>query len=202
LNYANNSRIFNHLFFDTPQARHYHGAPMSTTRVPRHADLRKLAAAGVCLAGSIPIAQLGRLCAELLSSTGDVAVELQFGVDDEGLRVIEGNAEASLSCTCQRCLGEMCLVVQARINLAMVRDEAQLAALPTRIDGLVVGDEPADLYGIVEDELLLALPFAPRHADEQCSMAVEPVAALAGDAGGERVKPFAEALELYKLDRS
>ncbi len=176
---------------------------MSTTRLPRHADLRKLAAAGAYLAGCIPIAHLERLCAELLSSAGDVAVELHFGVDDEGFRVIKGPVAASLSCTCQRCLGEMSLAVQAEVNLAMVWDDAQLAALPARIDGLVVGEEPADLHAIVEDELLLALPFAPRHADGQCSVAVDRVATIAVDASGtERVNPFVEALERYKLDPS
>ena len=165
--------------------------------------MRKLAAAGAALAGSIPIAQLKRLCAELESSTGDVAVELRFGVDDEGFRVIDGSVAASLICTCQRCLGEMSLAVQAELNLAMVWDDAQVAALPARIDGLVVGDEPADLYAIVEDELLLALPFAPRHADDQCGVAVDCAAAIVGDASrADRVNPFAEALEGYKLDPS
>ncbi|MBK8800358.1 MAG: hypothetical protein IPM07_30535 [Anaerolineales bacterium] len=55
----------------------------------------------------------------------------------------------------------------------------------------------------MEDELLLALPFAPRHADGQCSVAVDRVATIAVDASGtERVNPFVEALERYKLDPS
>lgn len=176
---------------------------MSTTRLPRHADLRKLAAAGAFLTGSIPIVEFDRLCSELVSSSGEAAVELHFGVDDEGLRVVEGTVAALLSCICQRCLGEMNLAVQAEVNLAMVWNEAQLASLPARIDGLVIGDEPSDLYAIVEDELLLALPFAPRHADDQCSMAAQPVAAAVEDvSGGKRVKPFAELLESCKLDPS
>lgn len=176
---------------------------MSTVRMPRHADLRKLAAAGASLTGFVPIAQLERLCAESVSSSGDASVELRFGLDDEGLRVVDGTVAAALSCICQRCLGEMSLAVRAEVNLAMVWDEAQLAALPARVDGLVVGDEPSDLYAIVEDELLLALPFAPRHADDQCNVTVDPVATGAGDASEtERVNPFAEALEYYKLDPS
>lgn len=169
---------------------------MSIPRVPRHADFRKLAASGAHIGGVIALADLERIGAELLAHDGLVTVALGFGIDDEGHRVIDGHVEADLVLQCQRCLGPMRLGVAADVHLAMVWREEEIPALPQRLEGVVIGDEPGDLFALVEDELLLALPFAPSHAQGECAaLEVPGDAAAAPDAtqaeDEARENPFA-----------
>src|SRR5262245_22087596 len=136
---------------------------MSKTPLPRHAELRKLVASGGRLTGTVPLADLPRLSAVLLSSDGGVDFELTVAVDDEGFRLITGSVRGTLQLQCQRCLESMCQHVDAEFALALVWREEEIAPLPARVDGLVAGTDPYDLYELAEEELLLALPLAPRH---------------------------------------
>jgi uncharacterized protein len=144
---------------------------MSTTGVPRQADLRKLAAAAAGIEGRIELAELPRLSALLADKSGSVEVALRVGVDDEGYRVIEGHVRAAPRLQCQRCLGTVSVDVESRVCLAMVWREEEIPSLPSRFEGIVVGTEPTDLHALVEEELLLALPLVPRHPDGECRIA-------------------------------
>lgn len=168
---------------------------MSTPRLPRQADFRKLAAAGAQVSGAIALDELERIRAELVQPGGEATVALEFRVDDEGYKVIEGRVDASLALECQRCLGPMAFPVAAEVRLAMVWGEEEIAALPQRFDGVVVGEGPSDLYDLVEEELLLAIPLAPRHPEGEC--AVREFAADSDQASAEGSEsPFAVLAKL------
>jgi uncharacterized protein len=71
--------------------------------------------------------------------------------------------------TCQRCLGEMPYRVEVERTLYLARNEAEME----RLDALPDSDaiQPADtldLVDLVEDEVLLSLPFVPMHAEGEC----------------------------------
>jgi uncharacterized protein len=134
--------------------------------LPRYADLRKLVAAEAGVKGAVRLAELPRLAAVLTSADGLADVQLVGSTDEEGFRLIGGTIEVTLELQCQRCLEPMQLPVSSHVNLALLWREEEIAALPHRLDGLVVGADPIDLYGLVEEELLLLLPLAPRHEVE------------------------------------
>lgn len=161
------------------------------TTVPRQADLRKLAAAGATIAGHIDLAELPRLRDVLADTEGRVELDLRIGVDDEGYRSIEGSVRSAPHLQCQRCLGTVSLPVDARMCLAMVWREDEIPSLPSRFDGIVVGTEPLDLFELIEEELLLALPLVPRHADGECGVEQD---ARTDSEGVHRENPFAVAL--------
>lgn len=146
---------------------------MSIPRVPRHVELRKLAASGAHVGGIVALEDLPRIAGELLDRNGWATVELDFAVDEEGRRTIEGRIATELEVQCQRCLGPMRLKLAAEVHLAMVWSEEEIAALPKHYDGIVVDEEPSDLFELIEDELLLALPFAPRHEPGECTAGME-----------------------------
>jgi|APIni6443716594_1056825.scaffolds.fasta_scaffold306706_2 uncharacterized protein len=128
---------------------------------------------------------------------------------EDGSRIrwrIDGTADASghpalqlaldgeLPLTCQRCLDAFMHPVAQRTRLLVARTEAQLAALDDAgEDEVVLGASPLDALELVEDELLLSLPYAPRHAEGQC-----PAAEQAGPAAGESApaSPFATLADL------
>ncbi len=161
-------RISKHLVFDTAGVRSYHPRPMSSSTLPRTADLRKLAAASARLSGVVGLSELPRLLPLLLESSGGAQVELELGQDDEGYRNITGSIAAHAVLQCQRCLGPVPLALDAVVSLAMVWSETEIPALPSRYDGLVVGQDPSDLRELVEEELLLALPLVAAHEPGTC----------------------------------
>jgi uncharacterized protein len=131
-------------------------------------DVRKFAQQGIQIAGIAPVAEMERLAAEALNSAdAEVAVELEFGVDDERHRLVRGTAQCTVLVTCQRCLEPVAVALHADINLAVVWDEEQAKQLVKSLDPLILEEGPADLFAIIEDELLLELPMASYH-DEDC----------------------------------
>ncbi len=167
---------------------------MSSSTLPRLADLRKLAAAGASVSGVIALTDLSRLCEALVDQSGELSVGLRLGTDDEGYRAITGALSAELRLECQRCLDPVSFRVEVPVSLAMVWREDELASLPSRYEGVVVGPEPMDLYMILEDEVLLALPLVARHDDAVCGHGVSGSAGESdgsADEQGQKKNPFA-----------
>ena len=162
---------------------------MSSSTLPRLADLRKLAAAGASLSGVIALSDLARLCEALVDAGGELTVRLQLGTDDEGYRTISGSVGGSLKLECQRCLEPVSLRVEVPVSLAMVWREDELASLPERFEGVIVGPEPSDLFTILEDEVLLALPLVAMHEGIACGDKAVDVAS--GPTGPGKESPFA-----------
>ena len=101
--------------------------------------------------------------------------------------------------TCQRCLQPIAVDLSDDYNIALLEDESQVNLINEEQDYLILEEvitEPAPerllpVKKLVEDELLLKTPLAPKHAD--CEMAVDQV----GDIPEEEVEnPFAALASL------
>lgn len=134
--------------------------------LPRLADPRKFAQQGITLNGSITLADMPRLTSALADDDASVAAELEFGIGDEGRKVLNGHASVQVKVICQRCLDSMPLDLEVDLNLAVVWDEDQAVSLPKYLDPWIHGEGQADLYEIVEEELLLELPMVAYHQSE------------------------------------
>jgi len=70
---------------------------------------------------------------------------------------------------CQRCLDDFAWGFDVATDVLLAHDEAELAALDADSSlEVVLADGTVDPRALVEDELVLALPFAPRHPDDAC----------------------------------
>jgi uncharacterized protein len=155
-------------------------------------DAFHFAESGGVLEGRLESAELPRL-AELAVSP------LQpFEARVAGLRSPRGKAGLELwlrgriTVTCQRCLQALDLALEPHAGFELERSEAQADAAGLDDDEVwdaVVGSERFDLIQLCEDELLLAVPYAPMH--EVC----EPAGATAA---GDRVSPFAALAQLKR----
>lgn len=134
--------------------------------VPRHIEPRKFAQHGLQVAGEIPVDALQRLGA-VAQSVQAVEVSLQFGVAETKHRVVTGQYNSRVVMQCQRCLEPVELHLTGAISLAMVWSEDDAKQLPSEYEPWVVAQDQADLYEIIEEELLLALPLVPAH-DYDC----------------------------------
>lgn len=175
-------------------------SPPPETYNPRRLHVVAFAEAHASLQGTLPLAELPRLATESPASTDTAVVRWQahgYVRKQPGSAAeiwLDLQAEAELLLDCQRCLQAMPQTITVQRAFRFVRDEAIAQQLDDELeeDVLVYGKQ-FDLLALVEDELIMALPLAVRHADCQ------PVAALHDDAleNAQQPHPFA-ALQSLK----
>ena len=130
----------------------------------------RLAHRGETLLGSVAVEQMPRLAEMLHEAAGRVEFELRFSCDEGGQARVVGRIAARLAVLCQRCLEPMGIDVARQVRLALVRGDAEAAALDATYDPLLVGDQPVSLSGLLEDELILAIPNFCMHPRGECEM--------------------------------
>jgi uncharacterized protein len=156
------------IFFDTGRLWPYDCAPMSAPSVPRHIELRKLAAQDVELTGQIPQSCMERLRSLLVDAANQIDVRLEFATGERRRPTILGEARTTANVLCQRCLQPMDIDLDANIALIGIWSEEELQSVPREIDSIVVGEDKTDLYALLEEELLLSMPFSNVHAKADC----------------------------------
>lgn len=139
--------------------------------LPQTIDPVRLARAGATLKGTMEISHMERLGPLLNPPYGTVEFELDFSKDDEGCSLVHGGAFARVSMTCQRCFEPVSIDLQPRTNLMVVTSEEAARDVPEDFEPLLFCGENLLLAEVIEDELLLALPLAPLHNNEQCHAA-------------------------------
>lgn len=179
---------------------------MFDERLPVHIDPIRMAETRRLLQGYVPISEMKRLCESLVDNGGNVEVSLEFGIDAEGIRYMQGHIRAALKLECQRCLEPMRFAVDNEFALGMVRNATEAEALPSHYEPLQLDGKPLFLRDVLEDELLLNLPIVPRHAEGECGVSMNDTEAPAEDVHedtGEEEKatnPFS-VLAAMKTDR-
>jgi uncharacterized protein len=138
------------------------------TREHTRFDAFKLAARGAELAGSVDPASLPRVGERVAEAGGRLDWRIRGGEDGQGRPALTVMLEGEVPLACQRCLGTMRQGVAQQTTLLLARDDAELVRLDEASEyEVVLAGAPIEALGLVEDELLLSLPFAPRH-EEGC----------------------------------
>jgi uncharacterized protein len=165
---------------------------MLADRLPTTLDVRKAAMRGSGVSGYLKPLDLKRFRPLLASDEGLINVELSFSRDEERRYLLSVVLEADIEVTCQRCLEPLMKHVASSSTLAVVWTDEEAAHLPKELDPLVVGELPCDLWQVVEDELILALPAFSYHVTEVCKLGVQIVSdpVPPKGTGEERPNPF------------
>lgn len=138
--------------------------------------------------GRVPLAALTRLHDYLVDSEGDVRFALDFGQDELRVPYLEMRIDAELPLLCQRSLQRFLYPVQVVQRLGLIREEADEAALPPGYEPLLMPEDGMlQTIGLVEDELILAVPVVPTMPGTEAMERDWP----AQEAELERVNPFA-----------
>ena len=166
---------------------------MPTAREPL-LDAVVQATQGALVEREFPQAGFARLRDRLAETAGTVRMRLALHLVD-GVATGQLVVTATVNLVCQRCLQPMSAALRSESAVAFAAGESE------RTPGgyeLVAGDpKRVDLAGLVEDELLLALPPIPRHAaGETCRL--PGTAAAAEPAAPEMRRPFAGLKDLLK----
>lgn len=169
---------------------------MHSPSLPEKIKPWRSAADGAALRGSLTLSGLPRLAAALAASAREVEIALNAGRDAQGFRFIQGELRTEAALICQRCLGALQLPLFVSVSLGLVRDEAEVAHLPAQYEPLLIAeDESISIAALIEDELLLALPYIPRHAEPQ---ACTPLLAATPEPSSptDTLRPFAALASL------
>ena len=116
-------------------------------------------------AGTIPLRRMKRLAGLTECDAGEAAFEARFFLDEERRAGIELEVAAELELMCQASLAPFVATVQRRSRLGVVESEGEMTLLPPDVDPVLTENGRLALATLVEDELILALPPAPRNPD-------------------------------------
>ncbi|MCM0611627.1 DUF177 domain-containing protein [Marinobacter sediminum] len=177
----------------------------SHAELPKSVDPYRLAEQNSTLEGEIPLSALARFREAVLGIEEGAAcsVKLSFYMDAERRRIVSGELEAPVNLECQRCLGSMQTALVSRFTLGLVTSDEQAQQLPKDLEPFLTNDFSADLWLMVEDELLLVLPPFPLHDRDECPAgedleAYEPNGSPAQPDEPRKENPFSVLADLKK----
>ncbi len=135
---------------------------------PEHIDPIKFAKTGENLEGQINVDQLQRLTLSLDDGSGIVKFDLKFDRNNRS-NVAIGKFATEVSMICQRCLNPVKVPVRDNIQLEFVIGESAEGHLEDQgYEIVTVVEESLPLAELIEDEVILALPFSPLHDEGKC----------------------------------
>lgn len=136
-------------------------------------DSLEFAHTGQRMQGEVKVAQLTRLADSLFDTGGTLGFSLAGGEDAERRPRINLTVEGEINLRCERCLGSFAYPVAVASSLLVLTDGAggETAGIDD-LDG-IPADPHTEVQALIEDEVLLAIPIAPRHPEGQCRAAVK-----------------------------
>ncbi len=146
------------------------------------------------------MAELSRLHDLLEDTQGQLKYSVHGGLDNQGHPLLDISISGSCRLRCQRCLQGMEYPVQLETRLLLC-EQAELDALDDDEEeecDSILAEKHMDVLNLLEEEILLNLPIAPRHEPGGCPAADEGNVTRIGEPK-EGQNPFAV---LAKLKRS
>jgi uncharacterized metal-binding protein YceD (DUF177 family) len=92
-----------------------------------------------------------------------LTAEIGFEDGPERLPRVRLKISGSLDLECQRCLQAFECPIEVDTVLTVVSDEEQIDQIEDPFDSILVNADGLNIAGVIEDEVLAALPIAPVH---------------------------------------
>ncbi len=144
-------------------------SPRLDSKAPGTFDPFRMSGERGAIAGSLDVAHSDRLADRVAEGTGIVTWRIEGTTDAAGRPALEISVSGRVPLECQRCLAVFDMPLDQRTLMLLAKSEADADALDAGSDDeVLVADRALDPVALVEDELLLALPYAPMHAEGEC----------------------------------
>jgi uncharacterized protein len=161
-------------------------------------DIDRLADGEADIDFAVPLAELPRLRSQVASVEGLVRGRVHF-TRESGFVVADLLLSGAATLACQRCLGMMTEPVSSVVRVALITAEADSGGVPEHLEPVLAQGGRVTVGELVEEELLLALPIVPLHAEASECVVLEDVPAVKVDVPEQTTqKPFARLDELLK----
>jgi len=124
---------------------------------------------GQQISGEVPVAELLRLLDMLENPQGILSYTVQGSVDKQGNHWLDVSVAGQCQLRCQRCLKRLDYPIRIDSRLLLC-DQASLDALNEDDEAFdsILADEQLNVLDLLEEEILLSLPIAPRHELGAC----------------------------------
>ncbi|HQS59356.1 MAG: hypothetical protein B7Y56_13505 [Gallionellales bacterium 35-53-114] len=140
------------------------------------------------LSGEVPVAELSRMSDILADSEGKISYLLRGLAGSDGKPQLELMLDGVCNLRCQRCLNALSYPIKLVSKLRLVTEgDADSSDIEDDEVDNIPAEKRLDVLALIEEELMLSLPIAPKHGSGECEMAVEglsrsnnPFAVLAG----------------------
>lgn len=168
--------FFHQKRFDRTVQKYYHARPMTVI------DSLEFAQTGQSLRGNLPISGLTRLRDSLADTLGEVEFVVQGGRDHRRRLILSLDVSGVLHLECQRCLEALDYPLRFSNRLLLV-EPGGAAAGDFEAEGAewIEASSALDLAELIEEEILLSLPYAPRHEAGACGQGPDSTAGTVKD---------------------
>jgi uncharacterized protein len=176
--------------FDRERRKIYHARLMHARSF---IDSLDFARNGQLISGELPVAELPRLKDVLENQQGTLRYSVQGVVDKQGNPALDVSVVGQCQLRCQRCLSSLDYQVRL-IERLLLRDQVSLDALGDDEDEFdsILASTHLNVQDLLEEEILLSLPIAPKHALGACQVTD------GENAHGEEKNPFAVLAKLKR----
>lgn len=166
----------------------------------RQIDFRRWALDKARFEGVLSLAELPRTRAAVAAGSGE-EVAVTVGLEEDGQRrvLLSGWVRAVLALPCQRCLEVTEVPMDIGIGGMVVTSDRAAAEVPREHEPILATGEMLDLRGLVDDELLLALPMTVQCDRAGCRAAYDKTSPEA-QAPVAKANPFAALASLKAGD--
>ncbi len=125
---------------------------------------------------TVAVAELSRVAEDCADDSGEVRWSLQGGTHVNGYPQWKVQVQATLQLMCQRCLTPFAYQINSHTTLILARDDEKADEMEVALDDesldVIVASRAFNILEMIEDEVLLAMPLAPRH--QQCTDGATP----------------------------
>jgi uncharacterized protein len=155
-------------------------------------DPGRFARDGACLTGSVIPAQLPRVAEAVFDESGTVGYRIEGALTFKGEPELRVELAIDLVLSCQRCLERLPIQLTVARTLVLSRGLDELAAVADEEDDVdaIPLVSALDVLDLVDQEVTLSLPIAPRHPDGACEARHE------GDPASPPASPFSVLSQL------
>ena len=111
----------------------------------------------------------------LTSETEVLSWQLVGGVGADKKARLKLAVSGNVAVPCARCLEAMVVTLDIHSEFILVKDESEIPSEEDDIEDhdYIVAETEMDVLQLVEDEILLALPYAPKHDIKDCAVKAE-----------------------------
>ncbi len=137
----------------------------------QYVDTNEVTRLGQEVTGQTPLARFERLIADLpVQPDGLITWSITGSSDIHKQRFLDLHVQGEVTLDCQRCMGTMIWPIASHNRLQVVRTQEALDVAddqdlddPDKIIDRIMGSPRLDVLELVEDELILSLPYVAKH---------------------------------------
>lgn len=161
-------------------------------------DFARLAGEGFAIDTSLSVDELPRVAEAVLSGSGPFHVQFGFEAAQKGIVLADGQISGQLKLRCERCLDELTVDVESHPRLALLKKAQLKEQVAEGYEPLVFADGEVRIADLIEDEILLTLPIAAKHVNDDCVSLDKNLKAIRQSGEAETVTPFAGLAKMMR----